>query len=105
MAQNQNTSRFTYRRPANAPVAPKPPAPRKAAPIVHGAPDLWTALQTMKDPETNASKTTRAMDVPGGVVINTCTRGSSFAAEALVFVPGVAIMKSGKTGYLVAKTQ
>lgn len=96
--------KFTYRRPANAPTAPKAPVPKKAGVSVTGAPDLWTSLQTVRDPATGASKTTRAMDVPGGVVINTCTRGGSFAAEALVFVPGVAVMRSGKTGYLVAKS-
>lgn len=78
--------------------------PAANKPVVTGAANLWTTLQTVKDPASGASKTTRAMEVPGGVVINTCTRGAAFAAEALVFVPGAAVMKQNKTGYLVPKT-
>jgi hypothetical protein len=77
-------------------VAPKPalPAPRpitKApAPLkIIGPADLWQTLQKVTDPSTGWTKTTRAMIVPGGVLINTCSRktGAPIAAEALVMVP------------------
>lgn len=92
----QAPSRFLIDRRGEKPAAPKT--------FTTGPLNLWTTLQTVKDPASGASKTTRAMEVPGGVVINTCTRGAAFAAEALVFVPGVAVMRQqNKTGYLVAK--
>lgn len=84
------------------------PAPRKevaakAKAQTLGSPDLWTTLQTVKDTATNWSKTTRAMNVPGGVLVNTCTRGPGFATEALVLVPHVQVVrrKESKTGELV----
>lgn len=66
---------------------------------ITGKPDLWQLMQAVTDPKTGCTKTTRVMAIPGGVLINTCTRGASFAAEALVAIPGMGIRKNqdGKT--------
>lgn len=77
------------------PQRPQPaPAPAKTGPKVTGQINLWTTLQTVRDTASGATKTTRAMQVPGGVIINTCTRGAAYAAEALVFVPGLTLLRS-----------
>jgi hypothetical protein len=85
MPQNPH-AKYTYRRPVAA-------VPAKNKPEVKGDAHLWVTLQAVKDAATGATKTTRAMEVPGGLVLNTCTRGASYAAEALVFVPGATLMK------------
>lgn len=100
----------TYRRPAGpskyaqwqqqnqAAQAPAPapaPAAKPATPKlkITGDAKLWTTLQQITDTTNGWTKTTRAMQVPGGVLVNTCSRkkGSDQAAEALCFVPGVRI--------------
>lgn len=79
-----------YPRPYRRQQMPPPPPPPPASKIeISGDRNLWQTLQTVRDNATGATKTTRAMHVPGGVVINTCTRGTSGVCEALVFVPGV----------------
>jgi len=89
-------------------VAPKPAAvPAKAAPKalrIVGNPDLWRTLQKVTDPATGWTKTTRAMTVPGGVLINTCSRktGAPIAAEALVLVPGCQLMHTMDNGWVIA---
>lgn len=75
------------------PTAPAPataPAPKLK---ITGDAKLWTTLQQITDTTNGWTKTTRAMQVPGGVLVNTCSRkkGSDQAAEALCFVPGVRI--------------
>lgn len=76
---------------------PWPPAPSpKAAPsklVIEGDAQLWITLQKVTDPKTGWTKTTRAAQIPGGVLINTCSRkkSSEMAAEALVFVAGLKI--------------
>lgn len=84
--------------------APKAPTEPKAKAVTLGNPELWTPLQIVKDPNTGWTKTTRAMNAPGGVLVNTCTRGPGFATEALVFVPHVQVQRrrDAKTGDLVA---
>jgi hypothetical protein len=83
---------------------PPPPKPEPKPIQTIGNPELWASLQTVKDPNTNCTKTTRAMIVPGGVLVNTCTRGPGFATEALVFVPHATVrrVKDAKTATLVA---
>jgi len=88
---------------ARRPYAPRPPQPKAPPPDpvpkvkTVGPEDLWVTLQSVRQLASGASKRTAAMAVPGGVVINTCTRGAGYAAEALVFVPGVALQRH-KTG-------
>jgi hypothetical protein len=84
---------------AQAPAPAPAPAPKPAAPKIKitGDAELWTTLQQITDTSNGWTKTTRAMTVPGGVLINTCSRkkGSDVAAEALVFVPRVRL-RDGK---------
>jgi len=79
--------------PTKPAVPPAPPAPKPKS-LTTGDPALWTLLQMVRDPATGATKTTRALPVPGGVIINTCTRGATFAAEALAFVPGATVLRA-----------
>jgi len=83
---------------------PPPPKPEPKPVQTIGNPELWAPLQTVKDPNTGWTKTTRAMAVHGGALVNTCTRGPGFATEALVFVPHVTVRrtKESKTATLVA---
>ena len=71
--------------------------------MVTGDPKLWMLLQRVNHPATGIIKTTQGLEVPGGVLVNTCTRGAGFAAEALVFIPGARVMRDAakKTGTLV----
>lgn len=69
------------------PLAPKPKAPA-AAVVVTGDTKFWSAAQTVRDTRDGSTKTTRFRAVPGGVVLNTCTRGPAGMCEALVFIPG-----------------
>lgn len=80
------------------------PETRKPAVTMHGPANLWTKLQMIRDEKSGAAKTTLAMDVPHGVVVNTCTRGPNGTSEALVFLPGVKVMRdtTTKLGRLVA---
>lgn len=68
------------------PIAPALPG---AKPVVKGNAKLWTSLQTATQGDT--TKTTRARQIAGGVVLNTCTRGPAGIAEALVFIPGATL--------------
>lgn len=85
------------------PEPPAPPAPKR--PSIRGTPDLWQTLQTITDPNSNATKTTRAMRVPGGLLVNTCTRGANYAAEALAVVPGAELLKTNEGWAIVEKAR
>jgi hypothetical protein len=92
--QRRNWQPRTYEPPPEEMAAAREVAPTPAAkPIVTGTADLWIALQVIRDPSAGASKVTRAMRVPGGVVVNVTTRGASYAAEALVMIPGADLIK------------
>ncbi len=63
-----------------------------------GPPYLWKLLGKTWDSDTGFMRSTKAMEVPGGVVIQTSTiqrnvtAGVSYeVCDALVFVPGAAI--------------
>jgi len=92
---------------AQRPVAPAavPPPPKPVKAKVTGQADLWQTLQTITDPKTGASKTTRGMRVPGGIVINTTTRAGTYAAEALVHIPGADIIKTNEGARIVARVE
>ena len=64
---------------------------------VSGDPNLWVSLQVIQDPASGWTKTTRAMNVPGGVLVNTCTRGQNAVAEALVAMPGLRVVRGNDT--------
>jgi hypothetical protein len=70
------------------PAKPAVPAARSGSKVTGNA-KLWTSLQTATSGET--TKTTRARQIAGGVILNTCTRGPAGIAEALVFIPGATL--------------
>jgi hypothetical protein len=58
---------------------------------VEGDPALWITLQRVTDEVSGWTKTTRAMQTPAGVLINTCSRkrgADALVAEALALLPG-----------------
>ena len=71
------------------PAAPAKPA-KPAAPSAPASinPRLWRTVELVTDRATGTRKSTRILGVPGGVLVNTCTRGAAGMSEALVFVPG-----------------
>lgn len=74
------------------------PYPAKPAVKVEGNAELWLTLQKVTDAKSGWVKTTRATAVTGGVILNTCSRkkGSAVVAEALVFIPGAKLLKTGE---------
>jgi hypothetical protein len=66
---------------------------------IQGDKDFWVLIQKAFDPASKWTKTTRAANVPGGVVINTCSRrrgGGDAVAEAIVLVPGCRVTPEGQ---------
>ena len=49
-------------------------------------------------------KSTKAMDVPGGVVIQVTTQQGDHVAEALTFVPGLKVVPKGDKGYQLKRS-
>ena len=104
--RQSNYSRYAQPMQATAPkpvvkvASPKAPAALK----ITGNPNLWQTLQKVTDPTTGWTKTTRAMSVPGGVLVNTCSRktGAPIAAEALVMVPGCQLMHTIDNTWVIA---
>ncbi|WP_404422962.1 hypothetical protein [Nibricoccus sp. IMCC34717] len=85
--------------------SPLQPGARAAVPATHGKvvvsgdPDFWLLVQKGFDPASKWTKTTRAANVPGGILVNTCSRkrgGGEAVAEAIVFVPGCRVTAEGK---------
>lgn len=56
---------------------------------VFGDPGAWKLLGKASSKAQGWMKSTKAMEVPGGVVIQASTQHGSNVAEALTFVPGV----------------
>lgn len=59
-----------------------------------GQKNLWKLLSKAWSEEEGWMKSTKAMQVPGGVVIQVTTQQGDNIAEALSFVPNVKILKS-----------
>lgn len=87
----------------SSPVAPSP-APKKPVRI-EGDAHLWVTLQKITDPQSGWVKTTRAMQTPAGVLINTCSRkqGTALVAEALALVPGVTLKNTTDAGVVLMR--
>lgn len=88
----RNDPRIQQGRRQAAPLPPPPAAAPKRMPVkIDGDAQLWVTLQKVTDPTSGWIKTTRAMQTPVGVLINTCSRksGTDLVAEALALVPGV----------------
>ena len=88
---------YQHEAPPQAPATPTPP-PRAAEsrPFIRGNPELWTTLQTVVDAASGWTKTTRAMNVPGGCLVNTAMRRHEAVGEALVFVPGARVKRGSE---------
>lgn len=90
-------NRTFYQRRTPAPRHYEEPAtPVKKALQYKGDAELWVTLQQVTDPNSGWVKTTRAMETPGGVLVNTCSRkvGSEVAAEALCYVPAAKLSRT-----------
>lgn len=83
-------------RAASAPPAAEKPKVRQPLKITGDA-NAWVTIQHIEDPNTDWTKTTRAMSAAGGLILNTCTRkkGMAVCSEALVFVPGATLVTVG----------
>lgn len=77
----------------------------KSQTFLKGPKDLWLPLQIVKDEQSNTTKTTRAMRVPGGLLINTVTRGATFAAEAIVYLPGADVVRTANDWAIVGRAE
>jgi hypothetical protein len=55
---------------------------------VAGNPDIWRLLCKASSKSQGWMKSTKAMEVMGGVVVQVSTQQGSNVAEALVYVPG-----------------
>jgi len=71
----------------------------------YGGPGRWVLVCKAWSHEERWMKSTKAMAVPGGVlvqvtteIVNTAAGGSRSVAEALTFVPGVCLVKDVETG-------
>lgn len=56
---------------------------------IFGDPDTWRLLCKAGSQSQGWFKSTKAMEVPGGIVVQTCTQQGVQVSEALVFIPGV----------------
>lgn len=62
---------------------------------LYGVGDLFKCLSKAWSRAEGWMKSTKAMNVPGGVVIQVSTQQGDHVAEALTFVPGVAVVEDG----------
>lgn len=70
----------------------------------YGDPGTWVCLVKVWHPEEKWFRSTKALEVPGGVVLQVSTREhSGHVAEALTFIPDVEIAHSSHTPKLVAR--
>lgn len=59
---------------------------------VTGNPDIWELLCKASSKSGGWMKSTKAMTVPGGCVVQVTTQQGDNVAEALCFVPGVRVL-------------
>ncbi len=62
------------------------------APVVVGNPDHWQLLSKFVSSDKSIAKSTKAMDCPGGCIIQVTTKEAGAIAESLCYVPGAAIV-------------
>lgn len=63
-----------------------------------GEVDLWKVLCRYENLDSKTMKSTKAMQVPGGCLVQVTTRHNNQVAEALTFVPGVSLRSSSNGG-------
>lgn len=61
------------------------------SPTVVGNPDQWQLLTKFVSGDKLIAKSSKAMQVPGGCVVQVTTKEGGGIAEALTFVPGVKV--------------
>lgn len=66
--------------------------------VVVGNPDQWGLLCKASSKSQDWMKSAKAMEVPGGCVVQVTTQQRSNVAEALTFVPGVKIAEDVNGG-------
>lgn len=64
----------------------------------YGEPDLFKCLSKAWSQEEGWMKSTKAMNVPVGVIIQVTTQQGERIAEALTFVPGCVVVKTRSGG-------
>lgn len=67
----------------------------------YGEGDLFKCLSKAWSVEEGWMKSTKAMNVPNGVVIQVSTQQGSNVAEALTFVPGMRVAATDKGTYVI----
>lgn len=67
----------------------------------YGDGDLFKCLSKAWSKSEGWMKSTKAMDVPGGVVIQVTTQQGDQVAEALTFVPGARVTSDGENYRLI----
>ena len=92
---------FAAAKPVNLPRAVAiVPAPAAAAPKpelkVTGDTELWRTLQRVTSEAHKYTWATRAMAVPGGVILNTASCKNGQIAESNVFIPGARLVRTEK---------
>jgi hypothetical protein len=71
--------------------------------VLYGDNNLWTLLSKASSQSGRWMKSTKAMQVPYGVIIQVTTQQGDHVAEALQYVPGVVVRKNpdGKGATLI----
>lgn len=70
---------------------------------VVGNPDVWRLLCKASSKAQGWMKSTKAMEAPGGVVVQVSTQQGSNVAEALVYVPGAMLEQVAGNVYRLKK--
>ncbi|MCK5614042.1 hypothetical protein KAR91_69910 [Candidatus Pacearchaeota archaeon] len=69
--------------------------------VTYGVGDLFKLISKASSEEEGWMKSTKAMPVAHGVVIQVTTQQGDNVAEALCYVPGVTVQGSAETGWRI----
>jgi hypothetical protein len=69
--------------------------------VLYGDNNLWTLLSKASSQSGRWMKSTKAMQLPAGVMIQVTTQQGDHVAEALQYVPGLVIRKSANGATIV----
>lgn len=68
---------------------------------VYGNPDQWKLLSKASSESRGFMRSTKAMEVPGGTLVQVSTLENGIPAEALAFVPGAIVPKNKEGQYVL----
>ena len=68
----------------------------------YGDGDMFKCISKAWSESEGWMKSTKAMNVPGGIVLQVSTQQGDNVAEAVTFVPGVTVNPKGEDGYEIA---